>query len=220
MDNEIFQEIELTESLEENIDNNLAKIPNDDYEEVINLTEYDSLPTKSNMLTSIAEYNNIDSVTINKKYELQARDFVNRITSFIISFNDVELSQDHEDYLKSVAELQISDLKDMLTLIEINRQLLTNIIERINSTQLEDYAIITNYNMMVNQHLKLMKELQHHYRNIPTVIKKMRADIMTDQIIDKQLPTVRNDVITEDYGSSQFNSHKEMLRAILNNENK
>jgi hypothetical protein len=181
----------------------------DNFDEVLHLTEYhDNTPRH---LSTIAEYENIDAKTVSKAHEIQAKNFVNRIAKFIIDFEDETLSSDHQKYLREVAQLQISDLGDMLTLVDINRQMLHNIVERINASELEDYAIINTYNMMVNQHLKLIKELQNQYRNIPSVMKKMKTEIFTDQVIEGGT----EETITASYGESQFNNHKQLLQSIL-----
>ena len=49
----------------------------------------------------------------------------------------------------------------------------------------------------------------------------MKMDIMTDKMIDETFrgDGINNEVITEEYGETQFNSHKELLKTILE-ENK
>ena len=66
---------------------------------------------------------------------------------------------------------------------------------------------------MVNQHLKLIKEVQNSYRGIPNVLKKMKADIMCNQELDGN--SSNDEVITEDSGVTQFNNQKQMLRALI-----
>lgn len=188
------------------------------FDEVVNLTEYTDFGRKGlspSELAAIPEYQAIDTIKIGKDQQLEAKAFVQKITNFIIQFDDDCLTEEHREYLRSVARLQISDMADMLTLVTINRQMLNNIIERINSSQLEDYAIINTYNMMVNQHLKLIKELQTHYKNIPNVIKKMKTDVLTDQILEKPDELQQTPMMTEDFGTSQFNNHKELLKSLL-----
>lgn len=196
---------------------------NTNYDEVVSLTEYEGnrnslqhngYQNQMSPLNTIPDYLNINTVAITQQHQIEAKNFVNKIAKFVTNFNDEYLTEEHKDYIKAVAELQISDLADMLSLVDINRKMLNNIIERINSSQLEDYAIVNSYNMMVNQHLKLIKELQTHYKNIPNVLKKMKSDIMTDQLLDKPIEN-DGEIMAEDYGETQFNNHKEMLRILL-----
>ena len=68
----------------------------------------------------------------------------------------------------------------MLSLVEMNKQMIRNIQRRVNATQAEDYALIQTYNQLLNQHIKLYKELQQTYKNIPATLKKMKADVLLD----------------------------------------
>lgn len=183
-------------------------------DEVLQLTEYNgSLVQNNNSYGVVAEYNNIDVENISAKHKKQAENFVGKITKFILEFNDVELSPAHRGYIKQVANLQLGHLQDLLELIDINKQMLNNIVRRVNATQVEDYAVINTYNSLVNQHLKLIKEVQNSYRGIPNVLKKMKADIMCNQELDGN--SSNDEVITEDSGVTQFNNQKQMLRALI-----
>lgn len=184
-------------------------------DEVVQLTEYDgNLTPKQSGLVAIAEYKNIDLKLIDQKLATKTKNFVNRITKFVLEFNDEVITPQHESYLKQVAELQYNNLLDLLYLQEINKQMINNIVERINSTSAEDYAILQSYTNLVTQHLKLMKEVQTQYRNIPTVLKKMRADVLCNQQIEAPL-TPSSEVYSQSFGDLQFNNHKQMLKSIL-----
>lgn len=188
--------------------------PKEDFDEVLQLTEYDgggSLMNGSDFV--VAEYNKVDVQNIDEKQKIKAEKFVNKITKFVLEFNDVKLTADHEDYIRQVGELQLSNLQDLLSLVEINKQMIGNIVARVNAVQAEDYAIINAYNNLVNQHIKLIKEVSNTYKSIPSVIKKMRADVLSNQ--ELEAATENEEVITEEFGDKQFNNSKQMLKAIL-----
>lgn len=196
------------ELLDENSDEN--------YDEVLSLTEYTGgglVPGSEHTDFVVAEYNKIDTVNINKAQEQLAKNFVDKVTKFILEFNDVQLSKDHQNYIKQVGQLQLNELKDMLYLMTINRQMIDNIVARVNMTQAEDYAIINSYNNLINQHIKLTREVQSIYKNIPSVMKKLRADILSNQELEGDSES--DEVITDDYGETQFNSSKQLLKSIL-----
>ena len=140
-----------------------------EYDEVLSLTPYDGDTNLPSTRTAIAEYSPILVKDVNKTCQDKAKSFIDKVTKFIMKFNDADLTDEHREYMAEVSKLQTSDLRDMLVLVEVNKQMLANIFERINASQLEDYALINTYNMMVSQHVKLMKELQNQYRNAPAV---------------------------------------------------
>lgn len=189
--------------------------PKEDFGEVLELTEYDGagLMNSSNTDFVVAEYNKVDVQNIDKDQKIKAEKFVNKITKFVLEFNDVKLTADHEDYIRQVGALQLSNLQDLLSLVEINKQMIGNIVARVNAVQAEDYAIIAAYNNLVNQHIKLIKEVSNTYKSIPSVIKKMRADVLSNQELEAS--TENEEVITEEFGEKQFNNSKQMLKAIL-----
>lgn len=192
----------------------------EDFGEVLELTQFNDrslVPSNSDSFV-VAEYNDIKTVELTNKHRVSAKNFVNKITKFILDFNDVQLSDDHKKYVKAVGNLQLQHLEDLLYLVDVNKQMLNNIIARVNATQAEDYAIITSYNNLANQHLKLMKELQNTYRAIPTVLKKMRSDVLCNQ--ELETGTSEDEVITSEFGETQFNNSKQMLRSILEARNK
>lgn len=186
----------------ENDDNN--------FDEVLQLTEYtetDSLAASNTYIA--AEYTNIDVGEANINHQKIAKNLVQKITKFIFDFNDVQLTEDHKRYVKAIADLQVNHLADLLSLTAINKQMLDNMVRRVNAVQAEDYAMIAVYNQLANQHLKFHKELQSTYKNIPVLIKKMRMDVMdTENLLEKP----SEEVITEDYGTLQFNNTKDMLK--------
>ena len=145
------------ETLDDNYDDN--------YDEVLTLTEYnDGGLGGNNSLGVIAEYDAIDIVSIEKRHKTEAKSFVQKVTKFITQFNDGELTAEHEKYLKEVGAFQLEHLTDLLMFVSINKQMINNIVRRVNSVQAEDYAMIATYNSLLNQHLKLIKELQNTYK--------------------------------------------------------
>lgn len=195
----------------------VEQVDTDEYEEILPLTEYmpngDFGMTSGNSDFVIAEYDKIDNVKIDKKQQSTAKKFVKKIENFIIGFNDVVLTEDHKQYIREVSELQMTHLTDLLILCETNKRMIANIVARVNATQAEDYALIASYNQLINQHLKLIKETTTFYKSIPSVIKKMRTDVLTNQEIENEV--AGDQLITEEYGERQFNNSKQLLKSIL-----
>lgn len=190
-------------------------IDTDNFDEVLQLTEYDNgqlAPTQNDFV--VAEYHKIDTTQITKNQQKIAKVFIDKVTKFITDFDDVQLTADHEIYLKQVGRLQLQNLTDLLTMAEMNKGMINNIVEIVNTTQAEDYAIINSYNMLVNQHLKLIKELTNLYKSIPSTMKKLRADVLTNQELLGET-NKHPEMITEDYGDSQFNNSKELLKKLI-----
>lgn len=217
-DDNIFEVEEVTDEDDENI---LDQNDKEDFGEVLSLTEYMGGGTVRDVSQDfvVAEYTKIDTQNIDKQTQLVAKKFVSKITKFILEFNDVQLDDAHKNYIKQVGALQLSNLQDLLTLVEINKQMISNIVARVNATQAEDYTIINSYNNLLNQHLKLIKEVTTMYKSIPSVMKKMRADILSNQELENQ-NNENEELITENYGEKQFNNNKQLLRTILNNRKK
>lgn len=204
------------EDADENILDDLSKSDDsDDYAEVLQLTQYNEgmLVSKENTDFVVAEYDDIDVKNIEKVHTLQAKKFVGKITKFVLEFNDVVLTEEHKKYIAQVGQLQLQHLIDLLSLIDINKQMLNNIVARVNATQAEDYAILNSYINLSNQHLKLIKEVQLTYKSIPSVMKKMRTDVMCNQELEDN--GVDDEVITSAFGDTQFNNGKQFLRSII-----
>lgn len=208
-------------NMSDNLDNTIEKYEEaEEFSDVIQLTEYEGNPS-SNRQTSmvVAEYNPVQSLAIASKYEEKAKNLVNKIKNFIITYGGLEAQEDVVTYLTQVAELEISGLADMMQLCAINKMMIDNVVNRINATMAEDYAAIQTYNTLVTQHMKLMKELQSRYRSIPQVMKRMKVDVETEQ----ELPDAGDNVdgvITEEFGETQFNSDKELMAMLNKSENK
>ena len=214
--NEIkLEEPKIVESLTEVENNFLPTSTENEFDDVLQLTEYSdgSLMSSSNTDFVVAEYDKIDVVNIDKKQQQIAKSFVSKITKFILDFNDVKLTKDHENYIKQVGQLQLSNLNDLLTLVQVNKEMISNIVARVNAVQAEDYAIINAYNNLINQHIKLIKEASNMYKSIPAVMKKMRADVLSNQELEAS--NENEELITEEYGDKQFNNSKQMLKSIL-----
>ncbi len=213
VDTEEFDEID-----EEEIITDESVIENENFDEVLQLTEYnDSLVHANNDSEyNIAEYKPIETVNISNKHKKFATAFVKKITGFVLEFNDVVLTEKHKKYLTDVGKLQIQHLEDLLSLTDMNKQMISNIVARVNATQAEDYVIINSYNNLINQHLKLIKELQNSYKSIPTIIKKMKTEILCNQELGEHVPGEDEELITEDFGTNQVNNSKQ-LHTLLKN---
>ncbi len=208
---EVDDSLEENESLVANV-TETEEYDDNDYEEVLSLTEFDGGLIQDNHNGVVAEYDNINIVQIENRHKIQAKSFVQKVTKFISQFNDVELTDDHKAYLKQVGQFQLEHLSDLLTLVEINKQMITNIVRRVNSVQAEDYAMIATYNTLLNQHLKLVKEVQNTYKSLPGVLKKMKAEIICNQeLLGNE---AGDEVITEKFGETQFNNQKQLLKKL------
>lgn len=205
-----FEEVD--DVLNENEDFLGEQVDNENYDEVLALTEYDGggLLTESNAV--VAEYDNIDIIKIELRHKNEAKSFVQKITKFVTNFNDADLTDEHIKYLKQVGAFQLEHLSDLLSLVTINKQMINNIVRRVNSVQAEDFAMIATYNSLLNQHLKLMKELQNTYKAIPGVLKKMKTEVICNQeLLDGENS---NEVISDKYGETQFNDQKQLLKKL------
>lgn len=192
-------------------------------EEVLQLTTYEDnqlVSSDHNNQYGIAEYKAIDIEDVSAKHQKEAKTFIDKVTKFVIEFNDVELTDKHKELIKVTAGFQLQHLSDLLFLVDANKQMINNIIRRVNATMTEDYAIIAAYNNLINQHLKLIKELSNSYRSVPSILKKMRADIICDQQLEQPENPNGEEVITKNFGDSQFNSDKQLYRKMLEARNK
>lgn len=194
----------------------------DNFEEVVQLTEYLPENGQTGMtpqryagasMQVVAEYTPVDLTEIDEKSQKQAKTLVNKIKEYIIKYSPTELDQAKQDYLNAVAELEISGLADMIQLCMMNKVMISNLVNKVNDTFGEDFAAIQSYTNLVNLHMKLMKDLQVRYKNIPTLMKRMKTDIETEQVLSDEDP-VSNDVISDKYGETQFNSGRELYNKL------
>lgn len=196
-------------------------IDDNDFGEVLELTEYTGNSNESSLVQySDAEYQNIDIVEISKKQENLAKSFVSKVEKFILKLDENNLTREQKLYISTVSKLELNKLSDLMILTESNKMLLNNMLNRINSVQAEDYAMIQTYNTLVNQHIKLHKEVSNTYKNIPLTIKKLQADVIGD--LSNALPdnTEDNSVMTQDFGVNQFNNTKQMLKNLQEQKEK
>ena len=191
-------------------------------DEVLQLVPYETGSTTSELSQSMgyfgsSEYNDIDTSLISSKQESEARAFVSKVEQFVVrlneQLNDSQLSDDLQEYIKQVGMLQYQNLADIMTLVTINKQMINNIVARINASQAEDYAIIQSYSGLVTQHIKLSRELSTIYKSIPNTVKKMVQEITGDQQTELD-GGVSSAIITQNYGETQFNSTKELLKTL------
>ena len=190
-----------------------------DFAEVFDLSNEGLTPSRvgdvsaAYSLSTISEFNSIDIDSVLREYSLKARNFVDSINKFVIDFNDDGLTEEHRQYLESVAELQTNDLIDLLALVDVNKKMILNIVNQVNAVRFEDLMLINSYNSLITQHIKLIKELQTLYRSIPSTMKKMLADVRCDQqLVDGG---VGAEVMTEDFGVTQFNNQKQLLQSLI-----
>lgn len=187
-------------------------VQEDTEDEILSLTEYVN-PESNNSIAVVAEYKDIDVTNVDKKSKKTAQELVRKITKFIIEFNDVELSATHKAYLEEVGSLEISTLHDLLTITHYNKQMIDNIVLRINSVQAEDYAMIQSYTGLVNNHMRLMKDLQTKYKAIPGVIKRMKAEILCNQELGKDENDYKK-LQTEIENTVEIASNKDMIKEL------
>ena len=119
----------------------------------------------------------------------------------------------NQKYLKNVGDLELTTLKDLLTITEYNKQMINNIVFRINSVQAEDYAMIQSYTSLVNNHMRLMKDLQIKYKAIPGVIKRMKAEILCNQELGKDENDYKR-LEQEVEQNIEISSNKDMIREL------
>lgn len=197
-------------------DNELVNI-DDNFDDVIQLTEYEGdgiiKPNGNNSIQSISQYDPVDVQEIDLVCQKQARNLVDKIKGFIIKYSPTDLDEDVQEYITAAAELEISGLADMLQLIQMNKLMISNIVNRINDTLGEDFAAINSYNQLVNMHMKLMKDVQNRYKSIPETLKRMKTDIETDQLLPSNGDSVE-EKISENYGVSQFNNSRELINSL------
>lgn len=185
------------------------------FAEVLELTSFDALPAKNDNVFAVAKYDTVNTVEISKTAAAEAKRLVQRITNFIIEFGDVELSDIHKKYLKNVQDIEIQNLSDFLRMALVNNAMINNIIERVNATTAEDYAIIQSYTNLLNLQMKIRKEITQIYTAIPTRIKKMKAEVICNQDIEGA--ATDEELITEDSGITQFSSQKQLLKKLAMN---
>lgn len=184
-------------------------------DEILHLTPYDGGSTElSSIPTSYAEYHDINTAIISQQQQDEARSFVNKVEQFLINLDGGTKTPELIEYIKQVGTLQFGNLADIMTLVTINKQMITNIVARINATQAEDYPVIQSYISLVNQHIKLSRELMTVYNSIPSTIKKLCKEV-TNADSEGGSDQIASAIITQDYGDKQFNNGKEMLKALI-----
>lgn len=172
-------------------------------------------------ITLNAEYTNIAVVELQQQHQLKAKQLVDGIVKFIKGFKDVELTQQHKEYLDIIAEFQMTHLSHLLYIVDVNKQMLDNMVHRINMVQAEDYAMLNTYNNLANQHIKLMKELSNTYKNIPANIKKMRTEVMCNQELGSDMEKNQlNDANTQTKTGRDLLEILEKRRQEQNNNDK
>lgn len=216
-----FEEIDDLNDLDQNEELDLNYEDDGNFDDVLQLTEYnDTSLSNSGSAYVVAEYDNIDLVEVNKTHKFKAKKVIDSITKFILDFDDIQLTENHKTYIKAVANLQFEQLNDMLSLVSINKMMLENMVRRINSVQAEDYSMINTYNNILNQHLKLHKELSNTYRNIPTVLRKMRLDVIENPSTMLKPGEDVGDTVSENFGETHFNNSKQMLKTLRERQQK
>lgn len=212
-ENMIFEQDDLIDQIESATESIKVDFVQEDVEEeILHLSEYVSTES-NNSLSVVAEYTDINVVNIDNKSKKTAQDLVRKITKFIIEFDDVELNENHKKYLNEVGSLEISTLQDLLTITQYNKQMIDNIVLRINSVQAEDFAMIQSYTSLVNNHMRLMKDLQAKYKAIPSIIKRMKAEILCNQELGKDENNYKR-LEQEIENTVEISSNKDMIRQL------
>lgn len=207
-----FEDETLQSIMEGNVVEAEIDFVDEDTGEILQLSEYVE-PSANNNLLVVAEYENIDVVNIDKKTKKIAQDLTNKIVKFITDFDDVVLTEEHRKYIAEVGKLELSSLQDLLMLTEYNKGIIANMVHRINSVQAEDYAMIASYNQLINNQIKLNKELSTKYKSIPAVIKRMKAEVLCNQELGKD----ENDYVKlqEEMNSMpEIVSNKDLIRKL------
>lgn len=189
--------------------------------EVLSLTEWDDggSSVKDNGMQVVAEYVPIDITTINKTVQIKTKSFVSKVLKFITDLEGESMTDERKSFLKTVAEIQVTNISDLSYLLTTNRELLDNVLRRINASQADDYININLYSSLVTQHLKLSKELNTAYKDLPTVMKRMNAEIKAENTeVIPELDPNQQQIITESFGVSQFNSQGDLLTKLKNQQ--
>lgn len=167
----------------------------------------------------VAEYKNIEITKVTKNQAKVAKKFVQEAERLIVSYGNKdggEFGGTLKNYINSITTLQLGQLTDLLTLVEVNKQMLGNMVRRINTFQADDYALIQTYTQLLQQHIKLHRETQNTFGSIPAMLKKMVVDISED-LLDPRSPNEA--IIGENHGITQFNNSKDMLKKIKEKQN-
>lgn len=210
---EIFQDYELEDIIEPEIEDI------DDFDSVITLStlQTDGLDNMYGGSTGVsnyndAEYNQVEPLKITEKQTKLANKFVTDITKFITKLGDVDLNEQHKNYIKVVGNLKISNLTELLTMREMNKSIMVNLVNSINSTNGEDIMVIQSYNSLLNTQMKLIKETDQFINAVPTDIKKLRNDVLTQEQLEK-MDSV-DDSLLDVTNQNVHNNTKQLLMQI------
>jgi hypothetical protein len=207
--------------VDEDEDDNIFEEPENDggYSEVLQLTELTN--GTASQLPALAEYNKVGVLELTKDVKSKATNFVSKVTKFVTDFDDAQLTEQHKKYIKVVGKLELEHLENLLFIIEMNKAMINNVVERVNFSLGEDYTAIMTYNKLISDHIKIIKETQAVYRSLPATMKKMRSEVLTNvELKDGNYIGPKNEQIGENYGELQFNSGKQMLQSLLKTKEK
>jgi hypothetical protein len=160
---------------------------------------------------TVAKYDSIKVVEIERKAITEAKAFVQKVTAFVTTSGDDSLKAEHIDYLKQVSKFKIQNLSDLLRIAKINSMMINNIVERINSTVAEDYAMVASYNNLITLHMKLIREIQNLYTSIPSQMRKMKAEMLAKQEVSE---TASLEPFSTNLGETHFNNQKQLLARL------
>lgn len=207
-----------------------AEIIDDDFSEVLVLTNSDedevmSTSFSGSKLMNTAEFEEINTVSITEKQTKLADKFVTEVSKFIKKIDDIELSVAHKKYIDTVAELKITNLAELLIMRDINKQFLMNIVNQINQSGGEDFVLINNYTTLVKTQSELIKTTNSLVNSIPNEIKALRNDILSNkELMNADKSDLDNTVIasknTHNNGKSLLKQINEMKDLRANNNKK
>lgn len=190
-----------------------AEIIDDNFDDVLTLTNENDNRSVGQYTgggsLALAEYDDVPVVNININTQKIAKRYIQSVTKFVLSLSDVELGEEHKNYLKQVGQLKVDQLSDLLSMTKMNKMIIDNMVRNINANQGEDFAMIATYNNLINQHIKLHKELSLVYKNIPIDMRKMRNDVLDSNLLENK----NGDDIPDDIANIGGNA-KEQLRQL------
>lgn len=181
--------------------------------EVLNLSSYDgnsNVPASGGDWGVSAEYHTVNVVETTKRSKVLAKDFVSKVSKILMKLDETK-TPEMTSYMKTFSEINVNKISDLAFMVDSNRQLIENVIHRINSTNGEDFVTFKLYSELVNTHLKLQKELQLSYNELPSMFKRAKAEMLTDE---QQFGMSADSNILVDEESNEFRTQKDLIASL------